>query len=114
MSWYDDIWASIWAAIKIPFEAILKAAETFAVAGAMSIAKNGGMLLIDTALEAVKAAEETQGSGSDKFNAAYKTITGTLEKEGVPVVTNSVRLAIELAVAQLKTDLVAPAEPKTE
>jgi hypothetical protein len=114
MSWYDDIWAALWAVIKIPFEAILKAAETFAVAGITSLAQNGGMLLIDTALEAVKMADESDKPGLEKFGVAFDHVVGTLEKEGVPVVTNSVRLAIELAVAQLKTDLVKPAEPATE
>jgi len=76
----------------------------FVSALAENIEKNGGQVLRDAALAAVKAAEATAGmSGSDKFNAALESVISTLEEQGIPVVINAVRGAIEAAVAQIKT-----------
>ena len=66
------------------------------------IQKSGGELLLATALAAVKAAEESGGSGEDKFKSAYETIVGKLEAEGVTVITTAVKGAIEAAVAKMK------------
>jgi len=75
----------------------------FVSALAENIEKNGGQVLRDAALAAVKAAEANGGSGSDKFNAALESVISTLEQQGIPVVINAVRGAIEAAVAQIKT-----------
>lgn len=75
----------------------------FVSALAENIEKNGGQVLRDAALAAVKAAEANGGSGSDKFNAALESVISTLEEQGIPVVINAVRGAIEAAVAQIKT-----------
>lgn len=116
MSWYDDVWAKIWSAIKLPLEAILHAVEAFGLAGAKSIAINGGLLLIDSATAAVQAMAATEGSGADKRNAAIAIVTRDLEAGGVKVVENAVRLAIEKAVAALKADIpeLNVTEPKSE
>jgi len=74
----------------------------FVSALAENIEKNGGQVLRDAALAAVKAAEANGGSGSDKFNAALESVISTLEQQGIPVVINAVRGAIEAAVAQIK------------
>lgn len=74
----------------------------FVSALAENIEKNGGQVLRDAALAAVKAAEANGGSGSDKFNAALESVISTLEQQGIPVVINAVRGAIEAAVAQVK------------
>lgn len=66
-----------------------------------SIEKNGGQILRDAALAAVQAAETTGGTGDVKFAAALAAVIATLEKEGIPVVLNAVRGAIEGAVAQV-------------
>ena len=66
------------------------------------IEKSGGRLLQETALAAVKAAEEKGGSGSDKFSAAVTSIVATLTSLGVPFLTHAVNGAIEAAVAQIK------------
>ena len=74
----------------------------FVSALAENIEKHGGQVLRDAALAAVKAAEANGGSGSDKFNAALESVISTLEQQGIPVVINAVRGAIEAAVAQIK------------
>lgn len=79
---------------------------TFFSALAENIEKNGGKVLRDAALAAVEDAENAGGSGSDKFKAALESVISALEEEGIPIVLNAVRGAIEAAVAQFK----APAE----
>jgi len=105
MSWLENLWNSIWDVIKLPLEAVLKAAEAFALAGAKSIAINGGLMLIDAATSAVEAMAATDGSGKDKRDAAINAVVAQLESKGVPVVENAVRLAVETAVANLKADI---------
>ncbi|MPY72149.1 MAG: hypothetical protein GEU92_18980 [Alphaproteobacteria bacterium] len=115
MSWFDNVWSAIWRVIEITGEALLNAMQTFASAGIKSLAENGGMFLMDAALEAVKAAETNGGSGLDKLKSAKDSVVENLTTEGIEVVENAVNLAIELAVAQLKTDLTAsqtPADPQ--
>jgi len=68
---------------------------------AKQIAKNGGKLLLDTALAAVVAAEQAGGSGSDKFDVAKNLVISELEVKGLPIVLNAVHGAIEAAVAKL-------------
>ena len=75
----------------------------FVSALAENIEKNGGKVLRDAALDAVAAAENAGGSGSDKFSAALESVISTLEAQGIPVVLNAVRGAIEAAVAQIKS-----------
>lgn len=76
----------------------------FISALAKSIADNGGKVLTDAALNAVKAAEANGGSGKEKFEAAFASVVATLTAEGIPVVTYAIRGAIEAAVAQIRTE----------
>jgi len=75
------------------------AATGFFDALARSIEENGGQVLRNAALAAVRAAEATGGPGEKKFAAALNQVILTLQTEGVPVVINAVRGAIEAAVA---------------
>lgn len=74
-----------------------------------SIAQNGGKVLQEAAIAAVAAAEASGGSGKDKFDAALAQVIATLTAQGLPVVQNAVRGAIEAAVADLRTVQIAPA-----
>lgn len=67
-----------------------------------SIRQGGGKVLIDAAMKAVKAAEETGGSGADKFNAARGAVIAELKEKGVPLVENAIQGAILAAVANIK------------
>lgn len=78
---------------------------SFFSALAENIEKNGGKVLQNAALAAVEAAESAGGSGSDKFAAALASVMDDLEEQGIPVVLNAVRGAIEAAVAQVKSPL---------
>ncbi len=71
---------------------------------AATIIKGGGSVLIDAARDAVKQAQETGGSPSEKLEAAKASVISTLEAKGIPVIMNAVNGAIEAAVAQLKDD----------
>lgn len=93
----DFLMKMLTAAERIAFE--------FLLVGAKSIAQSGGALLTDAAMAAVRAAEETGGSGTEKYEAAFNSIVGTLKDAGQPVVENAVNLAIEAAVAKLKEEL---------
>jgi len=69
---------------------------------AITIAHNGGPVLLEIVKNAVKAAESYGGSGSDKLAFAKKLIEEGLKSEGLPVVWNAINGAIEAAVANLK------------
>ena len=88
--------------------AIFGGALDFVSALAESIKENGGEILQAAAMEAVKAAEDSGGSGRDKFEAAFSKVAEVLTREGIPLVTNAINGAIESAVAQLKSP--TPAE----
>ncbi len=67
-----------------------------------SIAANGGQVLLDAAMSAVIAAEQAGGTGAQKMASAIAAVEAKLAAEGLPVVENAIRGAIEAAVAQLK------------
>lgn len=69
---------------------------------AQAIEMNGGKVLRDAAMAAVAAAETTGGSGEDKAKAAFASVVAVLEAEGLPVVINAIKGAIEAAVAQMR------------
>lgn len=69
---------------------------------AVQIAKSGGQILLEAALSAVRTAEQTGGSGEEKFKAAKKIVVKNLQDKGLPLVTNAINGAIESAVASLK------------
>lgn len=70
----------------------------------LSIKENGGKVLIDAAIAAVAAAETSGGDGNAKMAAAEASVVETLTKEGIPVVKNAIRGAIEAAVASLRAE----------
>lgn len=71
---------------------------------AHSIAVNGGPVLVAAARSAVAAAEATGGDATTKRDAAFAAVVGTLQSQGLPVVTNAVNGAIEAAVAELQAE----------
>ena len=75
---------------------------TFLSALGADIEKAGSDFLIQTALEAVRIAEDKGGNGGDKFGIALIYIKRELKAKGLPIVVHAVNGAIEAAVAQMK------------
>jgi len=98
MHYLDKLWDEVtdW------FESIGEDIMDFVKPLAKEIASSGGKVLLATALEAVKIAEGTGGSGPDKFKAAQNYIVEALKSQGLPIVINAINGAIEAAVASLK------------
>lgn len=98
-----SIVSKIWADIKTTLSSVRH--QTFAFFDSLmaSIAKNGGVVLIDAVSAAVDAAEKEGGNGEEKFARAQAAVIATLQKEGIPVVINAINGAIEAAVAQQKS-----------
>lgn len=87
----------------------------FLMSGAELLAQNGGTFLIESAQDAVAAAENTGGDGAAKRAAAIAAVISDLTSKGVPIVMNAINLAIENAVAKMnaaKTAVVS--EPVAE
>lgn len=99
----EELLDKIWDGILAVFSEAEKIAITFLSAAASNIAKSGGALLVDAARAAVKAAEENGGNGSQKRDAAFEAVKGTLENAGMTVIVSAVYAAIEAAVAEMNT-----------
>lgn len=67
---------------------------------ALSIATNGGAVLVQAAEDGVAAAEQPGLTGDQKKAAAVSAVIATLTSKGIPVVMNAVNGAIEAAVAK--------------
>lgn len=74
----------------------------FLAALEVSIEANGGKILRDASASAVVAAEAAGGTGEEKAKAAFEAVVGVLTTEGLPIVINAVKGAIEAAVANMK------------
>lgn len=81
------------------------AARMFVSSLADNIAKNGGPVLIQAALDGVAAAEQSGGSSSEKWNKAKSVVIARLKVSGIPVVNSAVNGAIEAALADYKKSL---------
>lgn len=79
----------------------------FMMAGAQSIASNGGPVLVQAAEDGVAAAEAAGGDGATKRAAALAAVIADLQKNGIPVVINAVNVAIETSVANLRAKQAA-------
>jgi hypothetical protein len=101
MSFLDTL-DSLWTKFTTWLRGIGEDVMDFLEPIAQEIAKSGGIVLVQIAQEAVLAAEAAGGSGSDKFNAARKTVENGLKAQGIPIVINAINAAIEAAVAKMK------------
>lgn len=79
---------------------------------AIQSARGLGPVLLESATDAVMAAEQTPGDGKAKFAAAFAMVVKDLESKGVPVVVNAVNLAIEAAVANMKSSAATAPTPQ--
>jgi hypothetical protein len=93
----NDLWDAFTEWLESIGEGVLNALKPLG----RQIAIAGGMALVDAARQAVRAAEETGGSGREKFDAAQKAIIVSLEAQGLPIVINAINGAIEAAVAAM-------------
>lgn len=76
-------------------------ATSFFLAAIHNVEASGGEILRQGASDAVNAAENAGGTAEDKFKAAYNSVVATLKANGLPLVENAIKLAIEAAVANL-------------
>jgi len=92
-------WArSRWSAVQGTAEDLWDDFEPAAEA----IMDAGGKAFVRIVYDAVKLAESTGGSGSDKLIAAKKHIQNNLRIEGKTVLEQTINLAIELVLSRLK------------
>ncbi len=68
---------------------------------ARQIAKGGGALLINAAMEAVVSAEQHGGSGSDKLKYAKDLVIARLKMNGIPLIMVAINGALEASVARM-------------
>ena len=64
-------------------------------------------LLLQTAGDAVQAAENNGGSGQQKWDAAVKVVTDTMKGAGADLMTTTIETVTQNAVQVLKADLKA-------
>jgi len=83
---------------------ILGGSLTFVSALAAGIAANGGKLFEDIVDAAVRSAEATGKSGSEKFDDAKAEIISILKTKGMDIVINNIHGAISAAVATLHAE----------
>lgn len=95
----------IWDFFEDVGEAILAVVSSFASAGVRAVADQGGVFLVNSALAAVEAAENTGGSGMSKLDAALDQVKSDVSRKGLAVGESVMRFAIESAVQQLKVEL---------
>lgn len=81
------------------------AARMFVSSLADNIAKNGGPVLIQAALDGVAAAEQHGGSSSEKWNKAKEVVVAKLKANGIPLVNSAINGAIEAALADYRKSL---------
>lgn len=73
-------------------------------------------LLLTTAAAAVTAAEQTGGSGSEKWDAAKKVVMDTMTGAGADLLETTIDTVIQNNVMALKADLdeaLRPSPPQT-
>lgn len=87
---------------KIKF--ILSRAWDFLAPFIRLLLTQAGVLLMETAMEAVAAVQQTMADsdGAAKREAAFQMIKGDLTKKGVDLAASVINLAIEAAVTKLK------------
>lgn len=91
MSFFSKIWSFFKPLAKV-----------FVSSLADNIAKNGGAVLIQAAMDGVAAAEASGGSSSYKWNIAKDIIIERLKQNSIPVVHSAINGAIEAALADYK------------
>lgn len=80
----EDVWESVQPAVE-------------------SAVSEYGNLIFQIAFEAVQIAEKPGVSGEDKFTEAKKLVLNSLKSKGMPIITNTIHLAIVAGVARLKS-----------
>lgn len=94
--------STVWVMIKHWFSDHTQQIVAFAEPAIDAIEKGGGQILKDAALAAVKAMEVSPTTGQNKFAAAFDEVCKVLAAEGIPLLKNSINLAIEMAVAAIR------------
>lgn len=95
---------NIWQHIKDFFHAAEDVVAAAVKAFAAFIEANGGDVLVQSALDAVTAAEAAAGTGAEKFAAAVAAVKSDLTTKGITVVEHAVQSAVLAAVSKLKAD----------
>lgn len=95
--------SAAWDKIKHAFDVVQAAVVKFAGPGLHIIASQGGDILTSAAAKAVAAAEIPGASNGAKFEAAKNAVLHEVKDQIPNLTTNAINLAIELAVAALKS-----------
>lgn len=92
--------------IEDRFERLIQLFSDFLDPFLDAISKNGGELLLNVALDAVKAvaADPTILTDDDKRKTAFDHIVETLKDQGIQVATSAANSAIEIALQKFKAE----------
>lgn len=101
MSIIDRIWAFILQFFHAGEAAVVKGFQAGINNVITQIGPDGWKIIQD----AVAAAEAAGGSGPIKFSAAWAKIAEDFNTIGIDLVVNTVKLAVEAAVAELRSQL---------
>jgi hypothetical protein len=95
---------TIWEHITNFFHVAEDVAAAAIKAFAEYLAENGGDVLMQSAIDAVNAAEAAGGSGAVKFSAATSAIREDMFTKGLTVAEHAIQSAVLAAVSQLKLE----------
>jgi hypothetical protein len=109
MSFFSNLGAEIFGLLSGLGSDTLAAVKAFI----SIIIAGGGSVLVQSATDAVAAAEAAGGTGSQKLAAAQAAVTADLTSKGIVVLQNGVNAAIEAAVAQMKANQAPPSAVPT-
>lgn len=95
---------SFWSSVGSWFTGAFTFLQRFIQPALDSLAKNGGEILAQTALDAVRAvaADPKLITDTARRNAAFNAILATLSARGIEAATSAINLALEIAVQNLK------------
>ena len=103
---FENLWANV---LKPDVQAAEQVVEVFFVQAETAVENELGVEGLKIVTDAVAAAEKTGGSGTQKLAAAQTAIASDLSAANlINVAQNTINVAIEGAVAQLKTTQNSP------
>lgn len=105
MSQFSNAMESFWDNIIDMLEEAWDWSKPILKATLRQLVIGGGATLISAAENAVQAAQASGGSGNDKYEMAFAAVKQTIKDSGQDVIDSSINLAIEMAVAKLKSEL---------
>ena len=106
MSAFSNIMEKAWAEVLEFLEEAFNWVKPIFSAALKQLIKGGGATLVLAATNAVSAAQTAGGSGDEKYEMAFNAVKETIKDSGQEALDSAINLAIEMAVAKLKAELV--------